>query len=137
MTPANPDAPALFLARAREDLRAARHDLTGGFVRAAISRAYFAALHAARAALLHTGEAPRTHTGVQRRFAYHFVRTGRVPVEVASVLAYADTVRSQADYNATTLFDTGAATDLIRDVETFVTTIEGLLPPTTPESNPP
>ena len=47
--------------RAWEDLRTARHDLEGGFVRAAISRAYYAAFHAARAALLTEGESPKSY----------------------------------------------------------------------------
>ena len=54
---------SVFMERAWEDLRTARHDLEGGFVRAAISRAYYAAFHAARAALLTEGECP-SHTVV-------------------------------------------------------------------------
>ncbi len=63
--------------RAWEDLRTARHDLEGGFVRAAISRAYYAAFHAARAALLTEGESPKSHGGVRNRFGYHFIRRVR------------------------------------------------------------
>ena len=57
--------------RAWEDLRTARHDLDGGFVRAAISRAYYAAFHAARAALLTLSESPKSHGGVRNRFGYY------------------------------------------------------------------
>ncbi len=66
-----------FMDRVWEDLRTARHDLEGGFVRAAISRAYYAAFHAARAALLTEGESPKSHGGVRNRFGYHFIRRVR------------------------------------------------------------
>ena len=46
---------------------APRGGLDQGFVRDAISRAYYAALRIAQAALLIVGERPGTHAGVSNR----------------------------------------------------------------------
>ena len=130
----NPAISAL-MDRAWEDLRTVRHDLEGGFVRAAISRAYYAAFHAARAALLTVGESPKSHGGARNRFGYHFIRTGRVPKAVGEILDVSETLRNRADYEALTIFDEDGAADLIADVETFVRTVEAvLLPPDTPST---
>jgi len=114
---------------AHEDLAAARLNLEQGFIRVAISRAYYAAFHAAQAALLTVGEAPRTHAGVRTRFNKHFVTTGRIAVTVSAILAEGETMRNQADYDAFTVFDARAAADLIADVETFVQAVEAIIAP--------
>ncbi len=121
-----PEVEAL-LALAREDLRAARFNLDQGFVRVAISRAYYAAFHAAQAALLTVGEVPKTHAGVRGRFNKHFIVTGHISIAVGAMLTEAEQMRNQADYNALTIFDAHAAADLIADVETFVETVAALL----------
>ena len=118
-----------FMDRAWEDLRTARHDLEGDFVRAAISRAYYAAFHAARAALLTVGESPKSHGGVRNRFGYHFIRSGRVSKTVGGILDVSETLRNRADYETMTIFDETGAADLIADVETFVQTVEAIILP--------
>ena len=62
-----------------------------------ISRAYYAAFHAARAALLTVGESPKSHGGARNRFGYHFIRTGRVPKAVGDILDVSETLRNRAD----------------------------------------
>jgi hypothetical protein len=37
-------------------------------------------------------------------------------------------LRQQADYDAVTIFDVQAASDLIEDVDIFVTSVEGMEP---------
>ncbi len=54
-------------------------------------------------------------------------RTGRLSKEVGSILAFAEEARNRADYDASTVFDTHAAADLIADVDTFVQAVESLL----------
>ena len=121
-----PEVEALLL-RAREDLQAARHSLSGGFVRAALNRAYHSALQAARAALLGKGESPKTHTGVRNRLGLCFVLTGDLAPEIAEILNTAETLRNQADYEALAVFDERGAEDLLRDVERFVMAVERLI----------
>ena len=112
-----------------EDLAAARFNLDQGFVRVAISRAYYAALHIAQVALLTVGEKPGTHAGVSNRFYVHFVETGRIPLAVGRLLPDAARQRQGADYDALTVFDARAAADLIADVETFVQAVEAAIVP--------
>lgn len=112
---------------AHEDLAATRFTLEQDFVRVAINRAYYAAFHTAQAALLTVGETPKTHAGVRTRFNKHFVKTGAITGQVGAILADAETMRAQADYDAFSTFDTQAAADLLADVETFVEAVEALL----------
>jgi uncharacterized protein (UPF0332 family) len=63
-----------LLARAHDELDAARLLATGGFGAQAISRAYFAAFYAAEAALLSVGETRSKHAGVIAAFGQLVVR---------------------------------------------------------------
>ena len=128
------DTVEALLNLAREDLRAAHLTLDQGFVRVAISRAYYAAFHVAQAALLTVGEQPGTHAGVSNRFYVHFVETGRLPRDIGRLLPDALRQRNSADYDALTVFDTHAAADLIADVETFVQAVEVLISSTPDEA---
>lgn len=65
----------------------------------AISRAYYAILHAAKAALLvHELEA-RSHAGVRRMFGQHLVLAGHIESEWAQYLAGSSDERLIADYD--------------------------------------
>ena len=116
-----------LLEKARQALSDARYLQSDSRVEAAISRAYYAALHAARAALLSLGEAPKTHHGVHTRFTMHFVATGRLERSVADILILSARQRERSDYDALTDFDTYAAADLIADVARFVEAVEKVL----------
>ena len=125
-----------LLEKAHQALSDARYLQADARADAAISRAYYAALHAARAALLSFGETPRTHHGVHTRFAFHFVATGRLERAVGDILTLSARERERSDYEALTVFDARAAADLIADVETFVRTVEAfILPPDTPSTS--
>ncbi|MEM0962694.1 MAG: HEPN domain-containing protein [Bacteroidota bacterium] len=102
---------AALLARADRDLDDARYLLDDGRALASVNRAYDACFHAARAVLATVGEAPSTHKGVVSRFAYHFVRTGRIQPATGGIL----NARTEADYDALTEGDVRAAADLLAD----------------------
>ncbi|MEM9665499.1 MAG: HEPN domain-containing protein [Bacteroidota bacterium] len=108
-------------------LRTAQLALDDGDAAAAVNRAYYAAFHVVRALLVEHDEAPKSHNGVHRRFHFHYVRTGRVEASVAAILAHAEEVRQQADYDAMTTSDALAAADLLDDVQRFVDTLCSLL----------
>ena len=68
--------------RAREALRAAETSLTRERCYAdAISRAYYAILHAAKAALHIHDVAVASHAAVRRMFGLHLVRSGEIEPE--------------------------------------------------------
>ena len=120
------DQRALFV-KARRALRTARLNLGDGDAEGAVNRAYYAGFHAATAALLSVGETPKTHSGVHRRFHLHFVASGALAETVGQTLNHAFDLRQRADYETISIFDEGAAADLIEDVTRFVEAVEALL----------
>lgn len=110
---------AVELERGQQAMQAARLLLQAGIYPDASSRAYYAALHAARALLLSEGEEPITHGGVQRLLGRDFVRTGRLPAELARALSSAEKLRLDADYAAEMVITH-------RDAAEAVTTAEAL-----------
>lgn len=62
--------------RARESLRAAQTLTRDGLYADAISRAYYAILHAAKAGLHVHDVAAESHPAVRRMFGLHLVRPG-------------------------------------------------------------
>jgi uncharacterized protein (UPF0332 family) len=116
-----------YLDRAWQALRAARVLIRVDDAEAAINRAYYACFYAALGALAREGERPKTHSGVRTQFAKQFVATGLVPSETARILGVAAQTREEADYDALSVFDVAAASDLLADAERFVRCIERLL----------
>ncbi len=85
------------LAKANEDLAAAQHLLSGGFVRAAMNRCYYAIFHAANAALVRKGGATE-HIKIKERFIAFYVKTEKLPAAFADYINRAASTRSAADY---------------------------------------
>ncbi|GAB4479378.1 MAG: HEPN domain-containing protein [Burkholderiaceae bacterium] len=69
-----------------------------GFFRQAVTRAYFAAFHAAQGLLSAHGLQAATHEGVQRLIGLHFVMTGLMPKEAGRALSALLARRHEADY---------------------------------------
>jgi uncharacterized protein (UPF0332 family) len=86
------------LDRSRRELAAARHLVAGAFPGEAVSRAYFAAFHAAEAALLALGETRSKHAGVIAAFTQRLVVTEDIDREVGRILRSLFERRNQADY---------------------------------------
>lgn len=121
------DAVDTLLRKAHQTLADAEYLLEGDRADSAINRAYYAAFYAASAALLLKGEEPRSHAGVMTRFSFHFVRTGRIPVDIAQTLSHAQTDRNRADYDFYAVFDVEAAADLTRGVRHFVDAVQDVI----------
>lgn len=86
-------------ARARQKVAVARYVLAGGYPADAVSPAYYAAFHAAEAALLVEGDEPRSHEGLKSLFGLRFVKPGRLPEELASILRELKDERQNGDYS--------------------------------------
>lgn len=65
----------------------------------AASRAYYAALHAARALLFSLGIDPGSHRAVRTLVSRHFVQTGVLDPERSKELAQLEALRSAGDYD--------------------------------------
>lgn len=112
--------------QAREALEEARllldHDKTKG----AVSRAYFAALHAARALLLSVGMEARPHTGVSHLVYQHFVEPGQLDPAIARYLRTLQTAREDADYETAAVFTQRMAAEALQQASTYLEQV-GLL----------
>jgi uncharacterized protein (UPF0332 family) len=83
---------------ATDALRAAEALLDLGLLRDAVSRAYYAAFHAARALLLWRGHQVKTHGGLARLFHEHVVAPGDLPSRFDGVLMRLMGLRGASDY---------------------------------------
>lgn len=86
------------LARAHKAYRAARLLLEQGLHEDAVSRAYYAVLHAAKAALITVGEQPKSHDGARVQFGLRLVNSGVVEKEYARILTAGQEDREIGDY---------------------------------------
>lgn len=88
------------LLRADKSLQAAQSLLEDDFLEDALSRAYYAILHAARAVLLAEGVNVSSHRSVRRLFGLHLIKPGTLAVRLAKILAEEQDDRFLADYDA-------------------------------------
>lgn len=86
------------IASAEDAVRVARAALALGAVRDALSRAYYAAFHAARALVLLQGLEPKTHGGLSRLFNEHVIRSGQLEPRFNLVLSRLQSYRQSSDY---------------------------------------
>ena len=114
------DEPFDLLALARANLGAARRDLGADDPRFAVSRAYYAAFHAASAALLSEGVDPRSHKGTHTQFARVFLRDGRLPRTLGPTFVALSRLRQDADYHVGSEIDMEVARGAVSDAESFV-----------------
>lgn len=106
--------------RAVKALRAAGILLENGYPEDAVSRAYYAVLHAARAALMSKGVEARTHTGIRRLFGTELVGTGDIERNWAKVLARSQSVRESADYDTATELPSERAAEIVSEAHRFI-----------------
>ncbi|MGH7784251.1 MAG: HEPN domain-containing protein, partial [Candidatus Binatia bacterium] len=85
--------------RARQSLRAAETLTRDGCYADAVSRSYYAILHAAKAALHVQDIAAESHPAVRRMFGLHLVKTGEIEPEWSACLVESLDDRLAADYD--------------------------------------
>lgn len=95
----------LELQKAEAALRAARALADLGLWDDAVSRAYYAAYHAATAALFAAGLQARTHKGTHDLLFQHYVAPGKLARKTSKDLAALQRFREQADYSTAFRFD--------------------------------
>jgi uncharacterized protein (UPF0332 family) len=115
-----------FLAKAHQTLIGAGGlvDLDAG---GAVTRAYYAAFHAAVAALIERDVVAKTHSGVHNRFHVEFVQPGLLPRALSVTLADLSRLRTNADYAIGYDFSTDEARAAIDRARAFVESVEHLL----------
>ena len=85
--------------RANEAIRAAHLLFENGFVRDAVSKAYYSLLYSIRAVLLTEGLEPKSHEGALRLFGLHFVKPGAFEAKDSHIFSKLMKFREEADYN--------------------------------------
>ena len=85
--------------RASESLSAAEVLMREGCEADAVSRAYYAILHAAKAPLFVHGVAATSHAAAKRMFGLHLVHPGRIEPLWSDYLAEGSDERLAADYD--------------------------------------
>jgi len=90
-------------ARAKQSLRAAEILVREECFEDAVSRAYYATLHAAKAALLVHDVAADSHRAVKRLFGLHLIRTSRIESTWSEHLSESLDDRLSADYDSEAL----------------------------------
>lgn len=113
--------------RGRQSLRASELLMQSGYREDAVSRAYYAILHAAKAALFVHDVAVASHASVRRMFGLHLVRTGEIEREWARCLAGVSDDRLTADYNVHTRFTSEETRYECRQAREFMERIERYL----------
>ncbi len=86
------------LARASQEVEAARTLAAAGFAPQSVSRAYYAAFYGAEAALLAIGETRSKHSGVIAAFGQLVVKQGGIDPDAGRTLRRLFELRNAADY---------------------------------------
>jgi uncharacterized protein (UPF0332 family) len=108
------------IAAARDALRVSEAALGLGIRRDAMSRAYYAAFHAARALLLLEGVEPKTHAGLSRMVGEHLVRPGKLTAHAALLLTRLQAYRQASDYSYAFEIDEADAASELTAARAFV-----------------
>ena len=85
--------------RAVESLGAAEATLRESYDTDAVSRAYYAIMHASKAALFTHNVETKSHAGTKRMFGLHLIRAGEIEPEWSECLAEGLDDRMVADYD--------------------------------------
>ncbi len=123
----NPKNVRAEFARALKALQAAKLLQADRLFEDAVSRAYYAVMHAAKAALLVHDQIAESHAAIRRHFGSVLVRNGRIEKEWAGILAKEQDRRIAADYNANLLMDAESSLQLVADADRFVERIRKYL----------
>ncbi len=116
-----------YLAKAGEKRRAAKSLLQEGFFDDAVSRAYYAAFHAAQGALLSEGKQAESHKGLVTLFGLLLVKSGKIDRRYGKYLSNLKDDRETGDYEAISWIDEETAKVAVDEADAFCNAIEEFL----------
>lgn len=111
----------------KEALDAARSLVEGGLYRSAMSRTYYGLFHYIKALLYTQGFEPKSHEGLEHLFGLHFVKSGKVSVKSAKLLARLQKYRESSDYGLVTVFTKEDLEEELVEVDQFLQSIHDCL----------
>ena len=116
-----------YLDKAKSKVRVAGELLAKGEWDDAVSRAYYAAFHAAQAALLTEGQQGGTHKGVVTLFGLLLVKTGKFDRKWGKMLSNLKDDRETSDYEVLSYMDEETARRAVQEATEFVKQVDGYL----------
>lgn len=112
------------LVNARRSLRAAKVLVNNDCPADGISRAYYAAFHAARVLLFLKGIDVKSHKAVAISFHWEFVKTGKLSTAAGKILAKLFDTRLVGDYALSPDIDLVGARQAVEDAAAFLGEVE-------------
>lgn len=116
-----------YFEKALAKLEVAGELLRNGHHDDAVSRAYYAAFHAAQAALLFEGQTAETHRGVVTLFGMLLVKSGKIEARYGKKLSNLKDDRETGDYEAVSYLDEDSAQTAVREATEFCEAIREFL----------
>ncbi len=121
------DLIAYRLNRATETLSEIEILVNNGLWNTAINRLYYACYYAASALLLANDIKASTHSGVRQMLGLHFVKTGKIPLELGKVFTDLFDKRHASDYDDFISVSREDVEDLLPSAKEFIEKIITLL----------
>lgn len=108
------------LDRAHEAIEEAELLFGRGHLSTTVNRLYYACFYAVSALLLTEGESSTKHSGVRALFDRHWIKTGRLPVEMGRFYRSLFDQRHKGDYDDLATFDPAAVEAWLAEAKKFV-----------------
>jgi uncharacterized protein (UPF0332 family) len=118
-----------YLEKAERKLAVAKKLAATGDHEDAVSRAYYAAFHAAQALLLAEGQRAETHRGLLTLFALLLVKPGKIDARFGKFLANLKDDREASDDETFSFVDQAQAQNAIEEAQAFLDEARRLLSP--------
>lgn len=109
-----------YIQKSEKKLEVAERLFKSGDFEDAVSRAYYAAFHAAQALLLTEGEHAETHKGTVTLFGLLFVKTGKISRHFGKYLANLKDDRESGDYEVFSYIDEETAEIALNEAKEFL-----------------
>jgi len=108
------------LRKAEDCLESAEYNLAGGFLNAAVNRAYYGVYDALTALLISKSLNAKSHSGAHNQFAEHFIKTREFSKEGGSIVKYCFDIRHQSDYDLQSNIDDDEAKKCVENCREFI-----------------
>jgi uncharacterized protein (UPF0332 family) len=115
------------MARAIETLQEAKLLNENGFWNTAVNRLYYACFYAVGALLISHEYQTQTHNGIKILFNQHFVKTGKISLEMGILFSELFDKRQKGDYSDLLNWDKNQVEALMQPTNEFVNCIEEFL----------
>lgn len=112
------------LERASETLGEAREVITHNRWNLAVNRLYYACFYAANGLLLLHQMTSAKHHGIRILFNTHFVKTNKIPAEIADVYNKLFLMRQSGDYDDFLKYTAEEVLPLVPKVENFIESVQ-------------